>query len=185
MQLALKDEIYSVEEYMLLEENSEVRHEFINGYLYEISGASDNHNLICQNLLLISRTLLRPKGFYIFMENVKVKIHNEKIYYYPDIIVTNEARTNETRYIQFQPALLAEVISDSTRKTNMVDKLIQYQKYPSLKYYLIIEQDKQEVIVISRNQQNNWQSETYNQPEVTINLTALDIQPSLKDLYAQ
>jgi Uma2 family endonuclease len=155
MQTALKNKAYSVEEYLLLEESSEVRHEFSNGYLYEMSGESDNHNLICQNLLLFFRSLLKPKGFYTFIKNMKVKIHNENIYYYPDIIVTNEERTDETRYVKFQPTLLAEVTSDSIRKTDMVDKLIQYQKYSSLKYYLIVEQDKEEVIVVSRNAEGN------------------------------
>jgi Uma2 family endonuclease len=81
MQTALKNKAYSVEEYLLLEESSEVRHEFSNGYLYEMSGESDNHNLICQNLLLFFRSLLKPKGFYTFIKNMKVKIHNENIYY--------------------------------------------------------------------------------------------------------
>jgi Uma2 family endonuclease len=48
-----------------------------------------------------------------------------------------------------------DTLSDSTRKTDMVDKLIQYQKYSSLKYYLIVEQDKEEVIVVSRNAEGN------------------------------
>jgi Uma2 family endonuclease len=87
--------------------------------------------------------------------------------------------------VQFEPSLLIEVTSDSTRKADMVDKLIQYQKFPSLKYYLIVEQDKQEIIVISRNSEGNWQSETYNQPETIINLPALEIQINLKDIYAQ
>lgn len=183
MQTVLKDKNYSVEDYFLLEEYGEVRHEFINGNIHEMSGASDNHNFICQNLLLIFRTLLKPKGFYIFIENVKVKIPNEKIYYYPDIIVTNEARTNETRYVQFQPELLVEVVSDSSRTKDMVDKLIQYQKFASLKYYLIVEQDKEEVIVVSRNSEGNWQSETYNQLNAIIKLNALEIELKLQEIY--
>ena len=184
MQATQKDKTYSVEDYFLFEESSAVRHEFINGYIYEMSGASDNHNFICQNLLLIFRALLKKKGFYIFMENMKLKIPIDKIFYYPDIIVTSEERNIENRYAQFHPVLLAEITSDSTRKTDMVDKLIQYQKFPSLKYYLIVEQDKQEIIVISRNAEGNWQSETYNQPEEIINSTALEIEISLKEIYA-
>jgi Uma2 family endonuclease len=102
-----------------------------------------------------------------------------------DIVVTDEARSDETRHAQFQPTLLAEVTSYSTRKTDMVDKLIQYQKFPSLKYYLIVEQDKEEVIVVSRNAEGNLQSETFNQPDTNINLTTLEGQLSLKEIYAQ
>lgn len=184
MQSMIKDKAYSVEEYFQFEESSEIRHEFINGYLYEISGASRKHHFICKNLLFFFEKLLRTKGYLIFIENMKIKIPNEIIYYYPDIIVTNEKQTNENRYVQFQPVLLAEVTSDSTRKTDMVDKLIQYQKFPSLKYYLIVEQDKEEIIVISRNVQGNWHSETYNETTATINLCALEIQLNLQEIYS-
>ena len=44
MQSALKDKHYTVEEYFKLEEADEVRHEFINGNLYEVSGASREHH---------------------------------------------------------------------------------------------------------------------------------------------
>ena len=185
MQTVLKDKHYSVEEYFLLEEASEVRHEFINGNLYEMSGASIKHHFICQNLFLILRTFLKPKGFNVFIENVKVKIADSDIYFYPDIVVTNEPLNEGNRYVQFQPQLLAEVVSDSSRTKDMVDKLIQYQKFPSLKYYLIVEQDKHEVIVVSRNAEGNWQSETYNQPEAIINLPSLEIQVTLNEIYAQ
>lgn len=185
MQSVLKDKHYSVEDYFLLEESGEVRHEFINGYIYEMSGASREHHLICQNLFLIFRTLLKAKGFYVFIANIKAKIPHENIYFYPDILTTNEPQTNENRYVQFQPQLLVEVVSEHSRTRDMVDKLIQYQKFPSLKYYLIVEQDKQEIIVISRNAEGNWQSETFNVPEAIINLTALEIQINLKDVYAQ
>jgi len=51
MQSVLKDKNYSVEDYFLLEEVSEVRHEFINGCIYGMSGASDSHNFVCKNLI--------------------------------------------------------------------------------------------------------------------------------------
>ncbi|MEO8711937.1 MAG: Uma2 family endonuclease [Parafilimonas sp.] len=184
MQSVLKDKVYDVDEYFLLEESGEVRHEFINGNLYEMSGASREHHKICKKLLRFFESYLEKKGYETFIENMKVKIPGEKIYYYPDILITNEQQTDENRYVQFQPALLAEVVSDSSRKTDMVDKLIQYQKFSSLKYYLIVEQDKQEIIVVSCNADGKWQSETYNQPDAIINLSALEIQINLQEIYA-
>lgn len=184
MQSVIKDKVYTAEEYFQLDESGEIRHEFINGYLYEMSGASREHHKLCKKLLRIFEDFLQEKEYEVFIENMKVKIPNERIYYYPDIIVTNEKQTNENRYVQFEPLLLAEVTSDSTRKTDMVDKLIQYQKFSSLKYYLIVEQDKQEIIVISRNAENNWQSETYNETTAIINLPALDLQFNLQEIYS-
>ena len=127
---------------------------------------------------------LEKKGYEVFIESMKVKIPGENIYYYPDILVTREAQTDENRYVQFEPELIAEVISDFSRTRDMVDKLIQYQKFNSLKYYLIIEHDKQEIIVVSRNAEAHWQSETYNQPDTTIKLPALEIEFKLSDIYS-
>ncbi len=101
MQPVLKDKKFSIEEFILFEESSEVRHEFINGSLYEMSGALDIHNLICQNLLHLFSERIAAKRFYHLYEKYEVKMPDEPIYFYPDIVITNKARSNETRYIQF------------------------------------------------------------------------------------
>ncbi len=183
MQSSLKDKQLTIEEYFFIEERSEVRHEFVNGNLYEMSGASREHHKICKKLLFIFEALLGNKGYEIFIENMKVKISNERKYYYPDIVVTKEAQTDENRYVQFEPVLLAEVVSDFSRTRDMVDKLIQYQKFSSLKYYLIIEQEKPEVTIVSRNKEDNWQSETYNSPEERIVLAAIEAEFTVSEIY--
>ena len=66
--------IHTLQEYFLLEEAGEVRHEFINGNLIEMSGASREHYKICKNILRILENLLTDKGYEVFIENMKVKI---------------------------------------------------------------------------------------------------------------
>ncbi|MEP6512642.1 MAG: Uma2 family endonuclease [Parafilimonas sp.] len=114
---------------------------------------------------------------------MKVKIPNESKYYYPDIIVTKEPQTNDNNYVQFQPELLAEVISEFSRNKDMVDKLIQYQKFPSLKYYLIAESEKQQIIVVSRNAEGSWQSETFDTQTALIALPALEAELKINEVY--
>ena len=65
------------------------------------------------------------------MENMKAQIPGENIYFYPDIIVTREPQTDENRYAQLQSELIAGVTSETTRTKDMIDKLLQYQKFPS------------------------------------------------------
>ncbi len=136
------NKIYTVQEYFLLEESEEVRHEFINGNLIEMSGASREHHKICKNLLRLLERLLEGKGYEVYIENMKVKIQNENQYYYPDIFVTQEPETDENRFVQFQPELIIEVLSETTRTKDMVDKFIQYRKIDSLQYYLLVEPQK-------------------------------------------
>jgi Uma2 family endonuclease len=118
------------------------------------------------------------------MESMKVKIPGENIYYYPDILVTPELQTDENRYVQFEPELLAEVISDFSRKKDLVDKLIYYQKFNSPQYYLILERERQEITVINRTAQGSWQSETYNELESVIKLAHFEIEFKLSEVYS-
>jgi Uma2 family endonuclease len=62
---------YTPEEYFSIEATGEQRHEFINGNLIEMSGASREHHFICQNIFLAAK----PFGFKVFIENMKVKIN--------------------------------------------------------------------------------------------------------------
>lgn len=183
MSLALSNRKFTVEEYFMYEESNEIRHEFINGNLYEMSGASREDHQICKRLLFFFEKLLAPIGYEIFIENMKVKIPGENIYFYPDIIVTHEPQTNQNRYAQYEPEILAEVTSENTRTKDMIDKLLQYQKFPSLKYYLIVEQDKPQIIVVSKNENGNWQSETYTGTDANINLPFLNVALPLKEIY--
>ena len=75
------NKIYTVQEYFLLEEASEIRHEFINGNLIEMSGASREHHKICKNLLRSLEILLKNSGYEVYMENMKVQIASENQFY--------------------------------------------------------------------------------------------------------
>ncbi len=97
------DKIYTAQEYFLLEESGEVRHEFLNGNLVRISEASKEHHKICKNLLRFLENLFKGKGYEIYMENMKVKIENEDQYYYPDVFITKEPETYENRYFSSSP----------------------------------------------------------------------------------
>jgi Uma2 family endonuclease len=85
---AIDDKIYTLEQYIQIDESGYIKHEFINGQLYEISGASDLHNEICYNLTHLLKTGLKGKEYKVYMESVKVKILSEDYYSYPDVFVT-------------------------------------------------------------------------------------------------
>lgn len=77
--------ILSEEDYIQLELSSDIRHELINETLIDIPGDSPIHNYITGSFYILFRTLLKDSSFSVFMEDVKLKIPNEKKYFYPDI----------------------------------------------------------------------------------------------------
>lgn len=174
---------YSVPEYFSLEELGEMRHEFINGNLIEMSGASREHHKICKNLLRIFEDLLLDKGYEVYIENMKVKIPNENQYYYPDIFITKEKQTDKNKYVQFEPKLIAEVLSEATRVKDMSDKFIQYRKIETLDYYLLIEPEKILVLLNFKNEKEEWEMSSFTEKEEIIYLPNLDTSLSLADIY--
>ena len=183
MQSKELDKIYTPQEYFLLEEAGEVRHEFINGNLIEMSGASREHDFICQNILLALLSSTKHLGFKVFMENMKVKIPNENQYYYPDIFITREVETDENKYVQFEPELIVEVLSETTRTKDMVDKFIQYRKIKTLNYYLLVEPEKDLVLCNFKHRHGEWDMASYTKRDEIIALPNLDISLALEDIY--
>ncbi len=174
---------YTPAEYFLLEESEEVRHEFINGNLIEMSGASREHHFICQNILLMLLALVKPLGYKVYIENMKLKIENENQYFYPDIFITKEPETDENRYVQFEPELIIEVLSETTRTKDLVDKFIQYRKINTLNYYLIVEPQKCLILCNSKDDEGEWSTASYIKPDEIIQLPRLNIALPLKKIY--
>jgi Uma2 family endonuclease len=176
--IELKEKL-SDEEYFLFEEKSELRHELIDGNLYEMSGVSIFHNDIVGNLYFILRSLLKGTDWKIAFENFKVK-NPESNYFYPDIFV---CYPEVQKYFSDKPVMIAEVLSDKTRKFNLTDKFIQYQKMPTLQYYICVEPEQQVVIFYHQQEDGEWMTETFTKDEQEIALPKLNISFTVKDIY--
>ena len=183
MRQVTSDRIYSVEEYIQHEWSAAVRSEFINGQLYEMPGEKDINNEIAGNLYVLLALLLRQLGYSIYSHDIKVKIFGESKYYYPDVFITKEEKTSANRYIKFEPILIAEVVSESSQVNYYVDKYIDYTKFPSLAYYLIIEPESSLITCYSKSAQGTWQTIKYTRQDDIINLEKLEVSFTLKQVY--
>jgi Uma2 family endonuclease len=172
----------SLEDYLAGELTSEVRHEYIGGLVYALAGASTEHNIICQNLLIALRSHLRGKPCQVFMESVKLRLRtaNEDIFYYPDLIVTCDPRDTE-RYFKKYPKVLIEVLSPDTERTDRREKFSSYSQIESLEEYILVAQDRKEVTVFRRA--NNWRPELANQPQQRLCIESLDFTLALPAIY--
>ena len=169
----------SDEEYFLFEEGSELKHELSNGNLYEISGVSKYHNKMSRIILMLLSSLLKNSDWEIFYEGFKVKTP-EGSYFYPDICV---CFPEVKKYFTDKPVLLFEVLSESTRKFDLTDKFIQYQKIETLEYYVCVEPEQQVVFFYFKNNEGEWMAETFTKDESLIVLPKIKTSFSLKELY--
>lgn len=167
------------EEYFLFEEKSELRHELINGNLYEMSGVSIFHNDIVGNLYLLFRTFLKGRNWKVAFESYKIKTP-EGNYFYPDIAIFY---SKPEKYFSSQPIVIVEVLSETTRKYDLTDKFIQYQKIETLEYYICVEPEQQVVLFYCKQEEGEWIAETFTKDDQTISLPKLNISFGLKDIY--
>ena len=177
--VAIEANFTSEEEYFLFEEKSETRHELINGNLYEMSGVSIFHNDIVINLVFLFKTLLKNDAYKVASESYKFRTP-DRSFFYPDVMIFEK---NTARYYTEKPVLIAEVLSPSTRKFNLVDKFIQYQKAETLQYYLCIEPEQKVVIFYFKTSEGEWMTETFTNDNDEIALPHLAISFLVKDIY--
>ena len=179
----MNDKFLTAEEYMQFETASETRHEFINGQLFEMAGEKDINIEIALELSIIFRSFLKEKGYAVYSRDMKVKIPYQEKYYYPDLLITNEEKKPENRYIKFMPVIIVEVVSESSHITDYADKYIDYTKIPSLEYYIIAEPETIMITVYEKGTDNVWSAHKYMQPDDIIKLAKFDIEFSLRQVY--
>jgi Uma2 family endonuclease len=151
---AIRHRPLSVEDYLELEEMSSVRHEYIAGRIYALSGASKRHNQIALNIAgrLLSAT--RGGPCRIYMSDVKLRAA-EDVIYYPDVMVACGPE-GEHPLIEDAPCLVVEVISPSTETIDRREKLAAYKRIPTLQAYVIVDQDMRRVERHWRDPEGVW-----------------------------
>lgn len=146
-------QLMTLDEYLALEARSAVKHEYVAGEVFAMSGATTRHNLITLNLAAALRGAARARGCRVFASDVKLKAQNRV--YYPDVMVAcGTAATVEL--IVDEPSLVVEVTSPSTRATDRREKLDTYRRIPSLQGYLIVAQRRRHVLVYARDAGGEW-----------------------------
>jgi Uma2 family endonuclease len=166
--------ILTEDEYIRHELDSEIRHELINETLIAVPGDSPINNYIVGSFYILFRELLKNSDYSVFMEDVKLKIPDEKKYFYPDIFLTKEKFNPSKDYILHDAELIVEVLSPTTRLFDTVDKFIEYKKIPSLKYYLLTEPEKQYINCFSKNNEGMWESLIYTELQEKVELTQIE-----------
>jgi Uma2 family endonuclease len=174
--------LYTVEEYLELEKNSEVRHEYHYGKLIEMPGEAKNANRIAKNILLNWNSKLESQGYEIFTHDVKAEVKKQNIYRYPDLVVAPES-DDDDKYIIKLPVIMVEVASDGSWKTDTVIKLKEYTAISTLKYYFIVFQEEMLVQLCVRSEDNRWTFEFFEEAHEVINIPFFNLSITLSEIY--
>ena len=173
----------SPEDYLEGEKFAELRHEYVDGYVYAMAGASDDHNRIAGNIFAVLHAALRGKRCEPFSTDMKVKIPPTfaDVFYYPDVMVVCDPGDN-SKYYRERPSVIFEVISPETERTDRREKALAYRQNPTIQAYVLVEQDRVAATVLLRADEG-WQSEMLEESSSVIKLPAIGVEIPLQRIY--
>ncbi len=180
---ALPKPQWTIKSYLAFEEASEVRHEYLYGEVYAMTGASKNHNLIVATTITSLGTQLAKRPCAVFPSDQRLRVSAEQ-YSYPDIsVVCGEPQFGDEKPdTLLNPTVLIEVLSPSTEGYDRGKKSEGYRKLKSLQEYLLISQEKYHIEHYVR-QNNKWVVTDVNQLDATIELTSIECTLAVADIY--
>ncbi|RYD69642.1 MAG: Uma2 family endonuclease [Verrucomicrobiaceae bacterium] len=173
----------SPEEYLEGEKLADVKHEYVGGDVFAMAGASADHNRIAGNIFAELRAQLRGKPCEAFVSDMKVKIPPfvAEAYFYPDVVVGCSPRERDP-YVREEPAVIFEVLSATTERTDRSEKATAYLRIPSLQAYVIVAQDHPSVIVRFRAGVN-WKIVEYTKMDDRVELPGIQCELTLEQIY--
>jgi Uma2 family endonuclease len=171
----------TVDEYFELEAgDSENRYEYVDGYVYMMSGGSFNHSTISANIQRILWDLLRGKPCRAYNSDVKVRISQTR-YFHPDVTVTCDSQDRGRGDLLQSPKVVFEVLSPSTELKDRTWKLQNYLALPSMNEYILVSTDAPKM-EIYRREYGKWIYDICHADD-ELELTSIDVHFPVKDAY--
>jgi Uma2 family endonuclease len=185
MTIAQETRYYSPAEYLELEVNSDIRHEYINGLIIPMTGGTPDHNQLALNFSGTLNFLLKRQPYRVFVTDQRLWIPNRRIHTYPDIMVVQTPLVFEEgrKDTITNPVMIAEVLSTSTKSYDKDEKFAAYRTIPSFQEYILIDQYTMHVEQYSKTDNNKWIFSEYSDSHDSLNLAAISCQILLEDIY--
>ena len=176
---------YSPQEYLALERQAEDKSEYVNGEIFAMSGASEEHNLIVINVAAALHTQFRGRPCKVYSSDMRVKVSPTGLYTYPDVVAVCEEAQFEDNQLDtlLNPTLLIEVLSSSAEAYDRGEKAEHYRQLPSLAEYLLISQDKPHLEHYRRQADGRWLLSEASRLYAGISLPAIDCTLRLAAVY--
>jgi Uma2 family endonuclease len=177
----------SVQDYLALERTDPEKHQYIDGEIFLMGGASATHNLITANIVGELRMALKSKPCRVYANDLRVKVNPAGLYTYPDVVVTcgEERFDDQQEDTLLNPIVLVEVLSDSTEAYDRGGKFAHYRRLESLRDYVLVSQNEPLVECFSRQADQRWLLSEARGLEATLLLPSLENGLALAEVYAK
>lgn len=175
----------SPEKYLEIERVSQEKHEYYNGEIFAMSGASKEHNIIAKNINTLVLPFLKGKSCDMFGSDLRVHIPKNSLFTYPDftIICGKWETTDNEKDTVTNPSVLVEILSKSTKDYDRGTKFNLYRNIKTLKEYILIDSTKVSVEIFLKQENQKWILSEFKNLSDSFIISTIGLSLMLKDLY--
>ena len=181
---AAQKKTWTPEEYLAWERSSDAKHEYFDGEVFAMAGASEEHNLLVSNIVATLWIALRQRTCKVYPSDLRVKIPSTGLYTYPDasVICDRPEFEDDTADTLLNPQIIFEVLSDSTEDYDRGTKFKQYRSIPSFREYVLVSQTEILVEHSIRQGDGSWLLRDHGAGERLL-LASIGCEISVDELY--
>ncbi|HET9954657.1 MAG TPA: Uma2 family endonuclease [Polyangiaceae bacterium] len=176
---------FTFEEYLRVEEQSSIKHEFYEGEVYAMAGGTPEHAALSARLAVALGAQARQGGCEVFTSDLRVRIAATGLVTYPDLTLICGAwqRDPSDSRTVLNPTLLVEVLSASTASDDRGEKLANYQRIETLREVLLVAHDSPRLELWRKDETGRWLLLVANAGDA-LRLASVDTSLDVDDLYA-
>ncbi len=181
-----KRKYISPEEYLAMERDSLEKHEYFDGEIFQMAGASDEHNTIAMNSASELHQQLKKSPCKVYQSDMRVYIPKTGLFTYPDVLVVcGKAQFLPDAHLDTltNPILIVEVLSSSTEGYDKGAKFDNYRSLESLREYLLVSQDAKKVIRYTKQTDGSWILMDFIGDKTEIELVSIECRLTMDDIY--
>ena len=147
---------FTREQYLAWEALQTDKHEYLAGEVFAMVGVRQTHSIVAGNIFSELHHLLKGKPCRPHMSDMKLQVNAVDAYFYPDVMVSCDERDAKADLFLEHPALIVEVLSDSTSSYDSGLKFEFYRHIVELKEYVLVDPERHKVWLYRKNQAAEW-----------------------------
>ncbi|MBN2887189.1 MAG: Uma2 family endonuclease [Chromatiaceae bacterium] len=181
---ALAEQIpFDAESYLAWEREQHVKHEYQHGEVYAMVGARQEHVLVSGNFYSALKQRLRGGPCRVYVSDMKLRVAAADAFYYPDVMVSCDARDHAAMHYLEHPTLVVEVLSPGTSAFDRGEKARNYRLLPALRDYVLVDIEARSLEVYWRTEQGDWVLRDCRPEEGICRFASLNVSLSFAEIF--
>jgi Uma2 family endonuclease len=184
MSIATPHGRYTIQEFVRLEEYSNVRHEYLAGQIYAMAGGTPEHGTYAANVIGALASQLVGRRCRVQTSDVRIRVQATGLVTYPDVSVvcSRAERDSDDPNAIVNPTVVVEILSASTEDYDRGEKLEHYKRIPALREIVLVAHDERRVDVVRRDDDGTWRTYSADERE-TVELNSIGCRFSVAEVY--